>query len=195
MHVKEADHARVWQRLRRSNITITINIIIVKSQMATATPVLAGAKTPSVNTYHCICTNLVLATTLALPALPRRAKPCLDSAYILPRPSAHLTAAELDVDDFDADEIQAGGQGLTFLLSLNTDTPIMIRGDEGFEKRWPLRCGRCKLVVGYQLDSGQFGHEAGKATTGREDGVIYLLPGSVVTTAEMKDGKVPFEVS
>lgn len=32
--------------------------------------------------------------------------------------------------------------------------PIIVRREDGFEKRILLRCGRCRVVVGYEIDSG-----------------------------------------
>lgn len=70
---------------------------------------------------------------------------------------------------------------------------MLVRREDGFEKRWLLRCGRCRLVVGYRLDWNQFaeggagGEEVGKR--GRRDDVLYLLPGAVMTTEDMKAGK------
>jgi len=89
-------------------------------------------------------------------------------------------------------EHESGGGNETFMLNLNIETPLIIRGEEGFEKRWPLRCKRCKLVVGYQLDTSRF-PQTETTTSGREEDVIYLLPGAVVPTEEMKEGKMPSE--
>lgn len=144
-------------------------------------------------TYHCLCTNLILGTTFLLSRLPQRAKPCLDSAYILPCPSGSLDRADLDSGDFGDDEDLAMGGNHTFLLSLTAEGPLMIRGEEGFEKRWPLRCKRCKLIVGYQLDSSQFKQNVATLSSGKKDDVIYLLPGAMVTTEEMREGKMPSE--
>jgi len=101
-----------------------------------------------------------------------------------------LGSEELESGDFDDDDVQAAGGNYTFMLSLSTDNPLMIRGQEGFEKRWPIRCKRCKLVVGYQLDNGQFQQKSEPTASGRRDDVIYLLPGAVITTGEMKGGKM-----
>lgn len=72
----------------------------------------------------------------------------------------------------------------------------MVTSDEGFEKRYLQRCGRCNLVVGYQLDWQQFGMEEPMAAeagekSGRREDVVYLLPGGFVTTSEMVLGKSP----
>ncbi len=64
----------------------------------------------------------------------------------------------------------------------------MIRREDGFEKRVLLRCGRCRVIVGYKLDEVHFGSgEEGKA--GREGRVVYLLRGGLVGTEDMVAGK------
>jgi hypothetical protein len=63
---------------------------------------------------------------------------------------------------------------------------IIIRGEEGFEKRYLQKCGRCSLTVGYQLDKSQY---EGEKELGRRDDVVYLLPGGLMTTEEMVAGK------
>lgn len=60
---------------------------------------------------------------------------------------------------------------------------VMIRADQGFEKRYLHRCPRCDIVVGYQLDLELF--EDMKGGKGRREDVVYLLPGAVVETEEM----------
>jgi hypothetical protein len=138
--------------------------------------------TPTIHTYHCACTSLLLATTTALPSLPRRAT-SLDRAIILPLPSpAHPPASTPH----------------TILLSLTADRrPTTIRRDDGFEKRTLWRCGRCRVVVGYMLDAAQFEtvttaaeEESGNA---QKDGiggeVLYILPGWLQSTEHMASGK------
>lgn len=65
----------------------------------------------------------------------------------------------------------------------------MVTSDSGFEKRYLQRCGRCNLVVGYQLDWQQFGAER----AGRKEDLVYLLPDGFMTTSEMIMGKAPVE--
>ena len=64
---------------------------------------------------------------------------------------------------------------------------MVIRGEMGFEKRYLSRCGRCGVVVGYWLDGGQF--EGDGVGRGRREDVVYLLPGGMMTTGEMVEGK------
>jgi hypothetical protein len=68
------------------------------------------------------------------------------------------------------------------LLSTRQErTAEIMTSDDGFEKRYVQRCGRCNLAVGYQLDWAQFGGER----AGRRDDVAFLIPGSFMTTSEM----------
>ncbi len=93
-----------------------------------------------------------------------------------------------------------------FLLGCLLDRkPIVVRRSDGFEKRYVQRCGRCKLVVGYQLDWAQFPITSGTDKSGqREDenqqqqterregrraDVVYVLPGGLMDTQEMCAGK------
>ena len=136
--------------------------------------------THRINTYHCVCTTLLLATTHTLASLPCRADPAVDKAIILPLPPTPN-----DEENADADN----KAGYSLLLSTTLDRkPLIVRREDGFEKRILLRCGRCRLVVGYKLDEAQFGAEK----KGGE--VVYLLPGGLVTSEDMAAGKVPEEV-
>ncbi|KAE8871276.1 hypothetical protein PTNB73_02735 [Pyrenophora teres f. teres] len=59
--------------------------------------------------------------------------------------------------------------------------PEIITSQDGFEKRYLQRCGRCSLVVGYQLDWQQFAVDR----TGRREDYVFLLPGGFVKTSDM----------
>jgi hypothetical protein len=174
---------------------------------------------PQINTYHCICTTLLLATTHTLSSLPRRAEPALDKALILPLPPASRLAvagetAEEVEDDAEPQARDASSDvGYSLLLATTQDRkPTMVRREDGFEKRVLLRCGQCKLVVGYKLDRAHFGTESavavGKGTRGEQgpgdaelgrkartgdEGVevVYLLPGGLVSSEDLKSGKTP----
>lgn len=90
-----------------------------------------------------------------------------------------------------------------YTILLATTTPdrrlVVIRREDGFEKRLLVRCGRCRVVVAYYLDDIHFLLQEGKdeSMDGKEGGsrgekndpkVVYLLPGAVVETKDM-DGK------
>ncbi|KAI9797911.1 MAG: hypothetical protein M1825_005680 [Sarcosagium campestre] len=130
------------------------------------------AEAPRVYTYHHLCAQLLLTTTHELSSLARReSPPGLDNAYILPL-DARPTAA----------------RGYSILLSATPDRrPVVIRREDGFEKRWLYRCARCRSVVGYTIDDreGRIGVGAGGRATAAAaeeeseevEKVAYLLPG------------------
>ncbi|KAF2201064.1 hypothetical protein GQ43DRAFT_416589 [Delitschia confertaspora ATCC 74209] len=130
------------------------------------------ASNREVHTYHCLCAHLVIATTTPLASLPCRKTSALDKSHILPLSTSPLSPSS--------------AQHYGMLLHTTIDPkPQIIKSDQGFEKRYLQRCGRCNLVVGYQLDWQQFAGEK----LGRRDDVLYLLPGGVMTTEEMAQGK------
>jgi hypothetical protein len=128
----------------------------------------------TITTYHCICAQLLLASTQSITSLPTRSSP--DRSSILRLPAA--SHAPEDLSEY----------ATLFGTVLDRDA-VVIRGEEGFEKRYLQRCGRCKVVVGYMLDWGQFGDADGGGKVGRREDVVYLLPGGMVTTEEMAEGK------
>ncbi|KAJ8061990.1 hypothetical protein OCU04_009773 [Sclerotinia nivalis] len=104
---------------------------------------------------------------------------------------------EQDGEDGKEDE-PLPTHGYTTLLSLTQpNKQIIIRREDGFEKRGLWRCGRCAVVVGYEV----FGEEnAGKKGKGKEvegeeghggfEGkILYLLRGGLMSTKVMADGK------
>lgn len=54
---------------------------------------------------------------------------------------------------------------------------LVVRREDGFEKRRVYRCGRCGVGVGYEIVREGGGEGAGR--------VIYLLEGGLVETGEM----------
>ncbi|KFY34142.1 hypothetical protein V494_07020 [Pseudogymnoascus sp. VKM F-4513 (FW-928)] len=81
-----------------------------------------------------------------------------------------------------------------------------IRREDGFEKRILWRCGRCRVVVGYELDPSHFetptaagGGEAEEGSSAAQGGgvarVLYILPGWVQSTEHMASGKKTGEQS
>ena len=60
--------------------------------------------------------------------------------------------------------------------------PVVVRREDGFEKRWLRRCGRCRVVVGYFVGA-QEGEKERKEKMGR---VVYLLEGGLKATEELR---------
>ena len=156
---------------------------------------MAGEATnPRFNTYHCICTQFLLATTQDIATLPRRGAPAIDKAFILPLAFPKAANQEGQSPPGDApstDGANLSSYGYSVLTSTVSDRrPIVIRREDGFEKRTLVRCERCKLVIGYRL--GETPYSADGERAGHLD-VIYILPGSLATTEEMQKGEMPEE--
>lgn len=163
------------------------------------------AATPHFHTYHCLCTELILATTLELASLPRRAPPALDKAIILPVVATSILGDDIGSQD-QASSVQNGPQndsretsredyGHSVLASIVVDRkPTIVRREDGFDKRTLVRCQRCKLVIGYKLDDSQFGTGGSiRDMAGRVFDIYFVLPGALVKTEEMKRGETPRE--
>ncbi len=140
--------------------------------MAEGTPLIQS------HTYHCLCSTLILTTTHDLQTLPHRQEPVQDGALILAPP--------VDTTRSDNIETQTMKPLSSVLLDIAPERrPIIIRREDGFEKRTLLRCARCKIVIGYSLD------EAHWETSGGTSRPVYLLPGGLLSTAEMAEGNQP----
>jgi len=148
--------------------------------------------TASVQTYHCICANLVLATTFPFTQYRK-----LDKSTILPIPrlsqSQEAALAGHETQDSTDDDQDLASDSITQLVGISvidSQAPLLIRSDEGIEKRYLLRCSRCKLTLGYQLDWDQYstkGQFSDSVKNGRRDDVLYLLEGAVASTEAMQD--------
>lgn len=131
-----------------------------------------------IHTYHCLCTTLILASTHDLQGLPRRQEPAQDGALVLAPP--------LDITTSDTINAEIAQSTSSVLLNIVPERrPIVVRREDGFEKRTLLRCARCKLTIGYTLDEAHFGNEQGQA----QSRPVYLLPGGLLNTADMVEGK------
>jgi hypothetical protein len=138
---------------------------------------------PYIQTYHCICSSLLLATTHQLSKLPRRAAPSLDNAVILPvanfLPSS--TEPESDAEETDRSAKDLPVEGYTKLLGMVPDKKVtVIRREDGFERRVVWRCIRCAVSVAYEILGD------GKEQTRK---VVYVLPSGVMSTEVMVKGR------
>lgn len=131
-----------------------------------------GSPGAGYHTYHCLCTKLVLATTGLLETLPRRDK---DGAVIaiIPKPDTSI--------------LSHGFVQMAPDSAVTAKSATILRLEDGFEKRYLVSCGRCGLTLGYQLDESLF--EPQGAKLGAREEVVYLLPGGLMSTEEMKEGK------
>ena len=120
-----------------------------------------------VYTYHCICSEFVLATFVPLENLPKRSG---DGAAI-----CKVTKSELPIPD------GVVLSGSTF----ESDNPVILKLEDGFEKRYGVQCRRCDLQMGYHLDKSQVEDRE----HGVRDNVMYILPGGLMSTDDVKVGK------
>ncbi|TGO22899.1 hypothetical protein BPAE_0151g00270 [Botrytis paeoniae] len=87
--------------------------------------------------------------------------------------------------------------GYTNLLSLTQPSKqVIIRKEYGFEKRGVWKCKRCAVAVGYEIWAEGNGGGKGKEVEGEEGfggKILYLLRGSLMSTAVMRSGKKVME--
>ncbi|KAJ5144214.1 uncharacterized protein N7515_003001 [Penicillium bovifimosum] len=154
-----------------------------------------------IQTQHCrFCNHLLLATTRKIDTLPRRTGEGKDKALILPLERNHSadTDADPDTDTPEASLEKEAGNGRKSRASSHTTLLLattvpdrratVIRREDGIEKRLLLRCGRCRVVIGYYLDRvhwGSVGNENEQEGEEERPPAVYLLPGAVVGTEKM----------
>lgn len=102
---------------------------------------------------------------------------------ILPLPAESREEEDADEEDQQTSTDNASkhkSDHSTLLLSttLADRKRTLVRRDDGIEKRLFLRCGRCRVVMGYFLDGVHF-------TAAQPGRVVYLLPGSLMETESM----------
>ncbi len=149
--------------------------------MASPSPPLTTG--PPLNTYHCLCSTLLLTTPYTLSSLPVRTSASSDEARILPLPPLSIEIPNPNHEMSDAGkEGHATDASLPSLLS-NTRPArkaIVVQMEDGWEKRRVWRCGRCALGWGYEIEIGEGGEAKEKSQR-----VMYLLDGGLVETAAM----------
>ncbi|KAL9095293.1 MAG: hypothetical protein Q9165_002549 [Trypethelium subeluteriae] len=170
-----------------------------------------------VYTYHCLCKQLILASTQSLDSLPIRTS-CIEKPYILRLPDKLPSSEDSGPEDNGLNDEQEpseqqgdnpfkarGVQHFALLFStIVSPKAQVVRKTSGFEKRYLRYCSRCKLPIGYQLDWCMFADEEGQQVTeangqqwkktGRRMDYIYLFPGGMIDTKTMDetcDGGIP----
>ncbi|OQO02592.1 hypothetical protein B0A48_12120 [Cryoendolithus antarcticus] len=123
----------------------------------------ANKGSAEITTYHCLCSQLLGGTRLPLDAMPKRQ---IDGSSIaVPGDFGKSPLASISIQDLLVDS-----------------APTILKLDDGFEKRYAARCGRCGLMAGYYLDRSQFDN----AETGVNEDVLYILPGSLEATDKLR---------
>lgn len=125
-----------------------------------------------------------------------------DSPSPATSPSAAGQAAQSQHETPEQEEdagADAAAEQEHYSILLSTTIPdrrdLMIRRADGFEKRQLLRCGRCRVVVGYFLDKVHFAAAVPAAVPAADPAhddeddpeVVYLLPGALVETGSLAD--------
>ena len=88
-------------------------------------------------------------------------------------------------EEEEGEEEEKGHLGYSLIISTHlAPKSVIVRREDGFEKRRLVRCGRCRTVVGYQLDVVHYADKS-EGARGR---LLYLLPRALVTTEEMRRG-------
>ncbi|KAF2164522.1 hypothetical protein M409DRAFT_25399 [Zasmidium cellare ATCC 36951] len=122
----------------------------------------------AISTHHCLCNALLLTSTLPLSQIPTRQT---DSSLICTLTSGHSIAP---------------GEASVLENAVSVDeTPVVVKLEDGFEKRYCVRCVRCGLTAGYGLDRGMFEWKR----EGRREGVVFLLKGGLVRTEDVRLGR------
>lgn len=111
-----------------------------------------------ISTYHCLCSQLALATRQSLATYTTRQT---DHAIIL---------TQQDILE----------------QRLEQDCQVrVIRFDDGFEKRYLKVCSRCELPVAYHLDKAQFEPSSGEV--GAEHTVMYVIADGLQSTDDLSN--------
>ncbi|TKX26533.1 hypothetical protein C1H76_1065 [Elsinoe australis] len=167
-------------------------------------PASAAPPSPSVKTYHCPCADLLFATTTPLPSLPKRKT---DSSTILPLvpeptplsssddPSPHFATLHSPLAEYVFDPSSSALTAPAGPGAANgskgrdggaLESAVVVSLEDGFEKRYLLRCKRCEGPWGYLLDWGIW--EDGAKKEARREDVVFVLKGAVVETGDIGKG-------
>ncbi|KAF7185943.1 hypothetical protein HII31_12816, partial [Pseudocercospora fuligena] len=120
--------------------------------------------TPTISTYHCLCSELLLATPIPLDKLPTRQS---DKSHIC--------------------KISTGGENITANSAILTksaepgSSPLVLRLEDGFEKRFLIKCGRCGVGFGYKLWS--------ESENGVKEDVVFILQNGLIETRDVEGGR------
>jgi len=123
---------------------------------------------PAVHTYHCICSEVAVATFSPLQRLEKRQS---DGAAI-------CTVAASPI-------APPASEAVLFNTAITSKEAMVLKLEDGFEKRYAIRCSRCDLQFGYMLDHASFG----EGRSGIKSDAMYLLPGGLVSTEDLKEKK------
>lgn len=173
-----------------------------------------------ISTYHCICSEVLFASTRPLTEFATRQSDHAAICTIINNSNNSSSNSNSNHSSNSAGQEEGegkGGEGTktknnsnnSILLSNaiaierkekekekekeEEDFPCLIlKLDDGFEKRYPVQCPRCGVCFGYQLDGSQWvedGNEKEKdddvRRTGRRCDVLYVLREGLVRTEDV----------
>lgn len=176
-----------------------------------------------ISTYHCICSEVLFASTRPLTEFATRQSDHAAICTIINNSnnsssnsnSNHISnsAGKEEEKEHKGEETKTksnSNNNNSILLSnaiaierkekgkeKEEDFPCLIlKLDDGFEKRYPVQCPRCGVCFGYQLDGSQWvedGNEKEKEKekdddvrrTGRRCDVLYVLREGLVRTEDV----------
>lgn len=175
-----------------------------------------------ISTYHCICSEVLFASTRPLTEFATRQSDSAAICTIINNSNNSSNNSNSNHSSNSAGKEEGEGKGEeetktksnsnnSILLSNaiaierkekgkekeEEDFPCLIlKLDDGFEKRYPVQCPRCGVCFGYQLDGSQWvedGNEKEKEKekdddvrrTGRRCDVLYVLREGLVRTEDV----------
>lgn len=175
-----------------------------------------------ISTYHCICSEVLFASTRPLTEFATRQSDSAAICTIINNSNNSSSNSNSNHSSNSAGEEEEGkGEEQTKTKSNSTnsillsnaiaierkekekgkekeeeDFPCLIlKLDDGFEKRYPVQCPRCGVCFAYQLDGSQWvesGNEKEKEKddedvrrTGRRCDVLYVLREGLVRTEDV----------
>lgn len=181
-----------------------------------------------ISTYHCICSEVLFASTRPLTEFATRQSDHAAICTIINNSnnsssnsnSNHISNSagkEEEKEQKGEEETKTKSNSNNSILLSNAiaierkekekgkekeeeDFPCLIlKLDDGFEKRYPVQCPRCGVCFGYQLDGSQWvedGNEKEKEKekdddvrrTGRRCDVLYVLREGLVRTEDVVVG-------
>lgn len=177
-----------------------------------------------ISTYHCICSEVLFASTRPLTEFATRQSDSAAICTIINNSSSSNSNSNSNHSSNSAgkeEEKEQKGEEETKTKNNNSNNSILLSNaiaierkekekgkeeedfpclilklDDGFEKRYPVQCPRCGVCFAYQLDGSQWvedGNEKEKEKekdddmrrTGRRCDVLYVLREGLVRTEDV----------
>lgn len=171
-----------------------------------------------ISTYHCICSEVLFASTRPLTEFATRQSDHAAICTIINSSSSNSNNNHSSNSAGKEEEKERKEEEETKMKNKNNNNSILLSNaiaierkekekekeedfpclilklDDGFEKRYPVQCPRCGVCFAYQLDGSQWvenGNEKEKEKdddvrrTGRRCDVLYVLREGLVRTEDV----------